>query len=102
MTHTNPFPGLVPFEEPDAGLFHGRADEVRVISANLQASRLTVLYGESGAGKSSLLNAGVAARIRERTNAEIGRWGKANFAVVSMRTWSGDPIRELTEAVAKA
>jgi predicted GTPase len=52
-----PFPGLVPFEESDAPLFHGRKDEARVISANLHAARLTLLFGESGAGKSSLLNA---------------------------------------------
>ena len=97
-----PFPGLVPFEESDAWLFHGRQDEVRVISANLHAARLTVLYGESGAGKSSLLNAGVAAKIRARTEADIKRWGKMNFAAVTTRTWSGDPIRELTGAVAKA
>ena len=102
MTRAIPFPGLVPFEERDAWLFHGRNDEVRVITANLQAARLTVLYGESGAGKSSLLTAGVAAKIRERSLAEANRWGKPNCAVVTMRTWSGDPVREFASAVAKA
>ena len=34
------------------------------MAANLQASRLTVLYGASGVGKSSLLRAGVAHHLR--------------------------------------
>ena len=38
--------------------------ERAVIIGNLRASRLTLLYAESGVGKSSLLRAGVAARLR--------------------------------------
>ena len=40
-------------------LFFGREREIEVIAANLVASRLTVLYGPSGVGKTSLLRAGV-------------------------------------------
>jgi WD40 repeat protein len=63
-----PYKGLAPFEdsELDALLFFGREREAEVIVANLLASSLTVLYGPSGVGKSSILRAAVARRLRER------------------------------------
>jgi len=62
-----PFRGLVPFgdSELDALLFFGRERETEIAVANLLAARLTILYGPSGVGKSSLLRAGVARRVRE-------------------------------------
>ena len=63
----SPFKGLAPFDdsELDALLFFGRERETEVIVANLLASKLTVLYGPSGVGKSSVLRAAVARRLRE-------------------------------------
>ncbi|HET6945896.1 MAG TPA: hypothetical protein VFI01_11135, partial [Gaiellaceae bacterium] len=63
----SPYKGLAPFEdsEVDALLFFGRERETEVIVANMLASKLTVLYGPSGVGKSSILRAGVARRLRE-------------------------------------
>src|SRR3982750_4028317 len=62
----SPFKGLAAFDdsELDALFFFGREREREVIVANLLASRLTLLYGESGVGKSSLLAAGVARALR--------------------------------------
>src|SRR5207247_2468448 len=66
-TARSPYRGLAPFgdSELDALLFFGRERETEVVTANVIASRLTVLYGPSGVGKSSLLRAGVARRLRE-------------------------------------
>ena len=50
--------------ELDAFLFFGRSWETEVVSANALASRLTILYGPSGVGKSSLLQAAVLPRLR--------------------------------------
>jgi WD40 repeat protein len=63
-----PYKGLASFEDSalDALLFFGRERETEVIVANLLASSLTVLYGPSGVGKSSILRAAVARRLRER------------------------------------
>src|SRR5579864_3033941 len=63
----SPYKGLAPFEdsELDALLFFGRERETEVIVANLLAAKLTVLYGPSGVGKSSILRAAVARRLRE-------------------------------------
>ena len=54
-----PYVGLDCFREKDAALFFGRDAERTRIIGNLRASRLTLLYAESGVGKSSLLRAGV-------------------------------------------
>src|SRR5207244_13020753 len=63
-----PYRGLAPFgdTELDALLFFGRERETEIGVANLIASRLTILYGPSGVGKSSLLRAGVARSVRDR------------------------------------
>ena len=63
----SPYKGLNAFEdsELDALLFFGREREREIVVANLIAARLTVLYGPSGVGKSSLLHAAVARSLRE-------------------------------------
>ncbi|MGH3082365.1 MAG: hypothetical protein ACRDNH_14715, partial [Gaiellaceae bacterium] len=85
-----PYKGLAAFadSELDALFFFGREREIEVIAANLIAARLTVLYGPSGGGKTSLLRAGVTQRLRKEGTA---------IAVVS--NWSGDPISGLLSAV---
>ena len=86
----SPYKGLAPFEDSDvdALLFFGREAESEVIAANLIASRVTVLYGPSGVGKSSVLRAGVAHRLRQEREA----------AVIVFATWTGDPIAGLIDA----
>jgi WD40 repeat protein len=86
----SPYKGLAPFEDSDADalLFFGRERESEVIAANLIASRITVLYGPSGVGKSSVLRAGVAHRLRKERDA----------AVIVFADWIGDPVAALVEA----
>ena len=64
----SPYRGLSAFEEQDAGFFFGRetaATEVlERMSRLLAGAGLLVVSGVSGAGKSSLLRAGVLPRIR--------------------------------------
>ena len=65
----SPYRGLTAFEEQDAGFFFGReAATTQVLermSRALAGTGLLVVSGASGAGKSSLLRAGVLPRIRE-------------------------------------
>jgi WD40 repeat protein len=90
---TSPYKGLNAFDdsELDALLFFGREREREIVVANLISSRLTVLYGPSGVGKSSLLRAAVARSLRELPEAPL---------VVVFSRWSEDPAAALAEAVA--
>ena len=60
----NPWPGLVAFTEDLQGFFHGRADEADELRRRVGRKNLTVFFGQSGLGKSSLLQAGLFPRLR--------------------------------------
>ena len=104
MILEGPYKGLVPFEdsEVDALLFFGRERESRIIAANVLASRLTVLYGPSGVGKSSVLRAGVAHQLREQARENVEERGHPEFVVVVFDAWSDDPLGGIREAVRDA
>ncbi len=59
-----PYVGLQPYTDAERDYFFGRERDQRVISSNLYAASLTILYGESGVGKSSVLLAGVVPYLR--------------------------------------
>jgi len=56
---SQPYVGLRAFRMDESGLFFGRAKESLDIARLWRANKLTVLYGSSGVGKTSLLQAGV-------------------------------------------
>ena len=60
----NPWPGLASFTEEQSAFFHGRDEEIRALARLMERKPLTVLFGQSGLGKSSLLQAGVFPRLR--------------------------------------
>lgn len=91
-TRRSPYQGLIPYGEDDAPFFFGREKETRLIIANLFASSLTLLYGASGVGKSSVLRAGVANQLRPRED----------VLVVAFNSWQSDPLVDLKAALAKA
>jgi hypothetical protein len=55
----NPYVGPRPFEREEKNLFFGREREISELQSLLTAHRTLLLYAASGAGKSSLLNAGL-------------------------------------------
>jgi hypothetical protein len=60
----NPWPGLDYFNESSQAFFHGREGEADLLLSMVRHRLLTVLYGQSGLGKSSLLQAGLFPRLR--------------------------------------
>ena len=105
MTETrgpNPFVGPVPFERKDADLFFGRVGEVQELISLIVANRVVVLYAASGAGKTSLLDAGVlpllerqerfevlpTTRFRHLTAAEVRRGIENVYVHTTLLCWS--------------
>jgi conflict system STAND superfamily ATPase len=79
-----PYVGLAAYQVGDAELFFGREAEVSRLLALVRERPFVGVFGASGAGKSSLLRAGLAAR-----------WGE--HVVI---TPGSDPITELAVALA--
>src|SRR5436853_5826706 len=61
----SPWPGLAPFDERDQAYFHGRSAESGELVRLVRRELLTVLFGRSGLGKTSLLRAGLFPLLRE-------------------------------------
>lgn len=62
----NPWPGLLSFTEADSKFFRGRDSEIDGLQRLVARGRLTVLFGLSGLGKSSLLLAGLFPELRRQ------------------------------------
>lgn len=60
----HPWPGLMPFTENASAFFHGRDTETAELQRLIKRETLTILFGQSGLGKSSLLHAGLFPRLR--------------------------------------
>jgi WD40 repeat protein len=90
-TQPNPFVGPRSFETGEK--LYGRDRELRVLSALLIAERIVLMHSPSGAGKTSLLKAGLLPKLREddfnvlpvvRVNIEPPKEvGKANRYLIS-------------------
>ena len=59
-----PWLGLDSFSEATRGYFHGREEEIAELTRRVQRKPLTVLFGQSGLGKTSILRAGLVPRLR--------------------------------------
>jgi hypothetical protein len=63
----NPWPGLLAFREADHEYFEGRRTETEELFRLVMRERLTVFFGLSGLGKSSLLQAGLFPLLRRES-----------------------------------
>jgi len=97
-----PYVGLVPYTEEDSRFFFGREKDQQVIVSNLFASKLTILYGASGVGKSSLLRAGVVNELNDRAAKAIVAEGAPDLAVVYFNDWKANALLGLKLALISA
>src|SRR5215210_4231589 len=98
-TRESPYVGLVPFREEDVAFFFGRTSEVELVAANLRASPMTLLYGPSGVGKSSMLCAGVLNNLSQKARQNLKQKGTPEFAVALFDKWSENPLAGLTKSI---
>src|ERR1700722_3982692 len=97
-----PYIGLSYYTEADAEWFFGREGEAQTIVGNLRAARLTILHAPSGAGKSSLLRAGVARQLVERARRQLTERDSPGYVPVVFSEWKDDPIADLIAAIETA
>ena len=64
VDESNPWLGLASFTEETRRYFFGRDEEVEELARRVQRKLLTVLFGQSGLGKTSILRAGLVPRLR--------------------------------------
>src|SRR5436305_3761111 len=65
LDRDHPWPGLISFTEADHSFFFGREREVAELARVIRQKTVTVFFGKSGLGKSSILRAGVSPLLRE-------------------------------------
>jgi hypothetical protein len=65
LTPDKPWPGLAPFAEAHSRFFFGREAESEELQRLIAHGVLTSLFGRSGLGKTSLLQAGLFPRLRK-------------------------------------
>ncbi len=100
----DPYPGLLPLEHWQAPIFFGRRAETRDLLRRLVApgqSRLTLVAGVLGCGKSSLVRAGVRARLAAGGLPHIPQAEHWLFSTMFPSGDGGDPFLALTHALAR-
>lgn len=85
----NPYKELQPYNESDKDFFFGRDKETEELLTRIYKYKIVGLFGESGTGKTSLVNAGIIPNLK-----------KENYWIVSVRCLD-EPIKRIREAVIK-
>jgi hypothetical protein len=67
---SNPYIGPAAFTENESSRFFGRTDETRELASRVIARKAVLLYAQSGAGKTSLLQASLIPELRQRKRGE--------------------------------
>jgi tetratricopeptide (TPR) repeat protein len=75
---SNPWMGVRPFGPQDGRKFFGRTGEIRRLADLWREHRVTVLHGDSGTGKTSLIQAGLIRNLTE-AGANVLPLGNATF-----------------------
>ena len=60
------FPGLKPFSSDESAIFFGRNDDITNLCTSVIVNPTTLLFGKSGTGKSSLIQAGLVAELNKK------------------------------------
>ena len=91
----HPWLGLASFTEETRGYFYGRETEVSELTRRVQRKLLTVLFGQSGLGKTSILNAGVVPRLRQEGYCPV-------YVRVDYGAAAPSPAEQIKQAVFRA
>jgi hypothetical protein len=76
---TNPFVGLRSFESEESELFFGREEQTKQLLSKLHDTNFVAVVGSSGAGKSSLVKAGLIPALKAGFLNSGDHWNIASF-----------------------
>jgi hypothetical protein len=91
----NPWLGLFSYGEESRAYFHGREDETAELCRRIQRKLLTVLFGQSGLGKTSLVRAGVVPKLRAEGFCPV-------YVRIDYAPGSPAPSEQIKQAIFKA
>ncbi|MET0281688.1 MAG: hypothetical protein ABW278_11305 [Steroidobacteraceae bacterium] len=90
----HPWIGLASFTEETRPYFYGREDEVAELARRVQRKLLTVLFGQSGLGKTSILRAGLVPRLRAQGYCPV-------YVRVDYSRDAPEPAEQIKQAIAR-
>lgn len=93
----NPWLGLASYEYEDAYRFFGREKELEKLKECVSSNLITTIYGISGSGKTSLINAGMCPKIEKENYLPV----RIRLEHNSTKTYSQQIIKAVSEAMAK-
>ncbi|MEQ8239857.1 MAG: hypothetical protein RIA69_11630 [Cyclobacteriaceae bacterium] len=88
--HKSPFKFLDSYSEEDSAIFYGRDQEIEELYSKVFQSKLMLVYGASGTGKSSVINCGLA-----------NKFDSADWMPIHIRR-GGNILRSLANQVSRA
>src|SRR5689334_13129637 len=91
----NPWIGLASFTEETRGYFYGREEEVAELARRVQRKLLTILFGQSGLGKTSILRAGIVPKLRPEGYCPV-------YVRIDYARESPEPSEQIKQAVYRA
>jgi hypothetical protein len=91
----NPWLGLASFTEETRQYFYGREEEVAELARRVQRKLLTVLFGQSGLGKTSILRAGLVPRLRGQGYCPV-------YVRIDYARSAPEPAEQIKQAIADA
>jgi len=90
----NPWLGLASFTEETRQYFYGREEEVAELARRVQRKLLSVLFGQSGLGKTSILRAGLVPRLRSQGYCPI-------YVRIDYARAAPEPAEQIKQAIAR-
>jgi AAA+ ATPase superfamily predicted ATPase len=91
----HPWLGLASFTEETQQFFYGRDEEVAELARRVQRKLLTLLFGQSGLGKTSILRAGIVPRLRPLGYCPV-------YVRLDYSRESASPSEQIKQAIFKA
>jgi len=91
----HPWLGLASFTEETRQYFYGREEEVAELGRRVQRKLLTILFGQSGLGKTSILRAGIVPRLRPEGYCPV-------YVRIDYAPGTPTPAEQIKEAIFRA